>query len=162
MALTRSLSTFGAAPGILAAACWLTMALPLSAAPQAVNDGPGVTVDVGSAGLMHRSGVAYPIAARRAKVEGTVLLEAVLDGTGNVVDAHVVSGPVELRSAALQSVLQWHFANDTGANTRQVKITFKLPADTPVDTTNRGAVISGVIGSMPGNAPAGVIAGLTG
>ena len=50
-----------------------------------------------------------------------------------MVDAHVVSGPVELRSAALQSVLQWHFANDTGANTRQVKITFKLPPDMPVD-----------------------------
>jgi TonB family protein len=42
-----------------------------------------------------------------------------------------LSGPTELRRAALQSVLQWHFANDTGANTRQVRITFKLPADTP-------------------------------
>src|SRR4051794_5967673 len=104
MAFTRSLSAFAAVPGILAAACWLTVALPLSAAPQTVNDSPGITIDVGSAGLMHRSGVAYPISARRAKVEGTVQLEAVLDGTGNVVDAHVVSGPVELRSGALQSV----------------------------------------------------------
>src|SRR5712672_2686364 len=110
MAQTRSTSAFAALPGILAAACcFLITTLPLSAAPQAVNDGPGVTIDLGSAGLMHRTGIAYPIGARRAKVEGTVQLEAALDGTGNVVDAHVVSGPVELRSAALQSVLQWHF-----------------------------------------------------
>ena len=130
MAITRSTSAFAAWPGILAAACFVTMTLPVCAAPQAANDSPGVTVEVGSAGLMHRTGVAYPNSARRGKVEGTVQLEAVLDGTGNVVDARVVSGPVELRSAALQSVLQWHFANDTGANTRQVKITFKMNPET--------------------------------
>ena len=88
-------------------------------------------------------------------------LEAALDSTGNVVDAHVVGGPVELRSAALQSVLQWHFANDTGASTRQVKITFKLPPDTP-GQTNRDGVIGGVIGSVPGGVPAGVIGGIIG
>jgi len=64
-------------------------------------------------------------------------------------------------------VLQWHFANDTGANTRLVKITFKLPPDTPAETTNGrggvpGGVISGVIGGIPGGVPAGVIGGIIG
>lgn len=35
---------------------------------------------------------------------------------------------MELRKAALQSVLQWHFAPETGAATRQVSIAFHLPA----------------------------------
>ena len=34
--------------------------------------------------------------------------------TGNVSDARVVSGPEELRKTALQSVLQWHFARESG------------------------------------------------
>src|SRR5882724_5589117 len=119
---TRSISALAA--GTLAAACWFVTSLV--AAPQTVSDGPGVTVDIGNSAIMHRSGVMYPDAARRAKVEGTVLIDATLDSTGNVVDAHVQSGPNELRRGALQSVLQWHFANDTGPSTRQVKMTFKL------------------------------------
>jgi TonB family protein len=128
MSKTRSISALAAGLGILAAACWLvTMTFPLAAAPQTVADDPGVTVDVGNAALMHRSPVTYPESARRARVEGTVMVEAMLDNGGNVVDARVLSGPNELRRAALQSVLQWHFASDTGGGTRQVRIAFQLP-----------------------------------
>jgi TonB family protein len=181
MSKTRSTSALAAGLGILAAACWfVTMTFPLAAAPQNVSDAPGVSVDVGNSGMMHRSSVPYPDAARRAKVEGAVLVEAMLDGTGNVVDAHVLSGPTELRRAALQAVLQWHFANDTGANTRQVKINFKLPDDTPqamtavfngqavtVRTTPGGSAAEeglrrGVVGGVVGGVPGGVLGGVIG
>ena len=38
--------------------------------------------------------------------------------------------PVELRRAAQQAVLQWHFAMDSSSSTRQVKIDFQLPEHT--------------------------------
>jgi TonB family protein len=53
-------------------------------------------------------------------------VEATVDSTGNVVDTRVLSGPMELRRAAQQSVLAWHFAMDSSATTRQVRVNFDL------------------------------------
>ena len=173
MSKTRSLSALATSLLFLAAACWLaTMTFPLSAAPQMVTDGPGVTVDLGNAAVMHRTGITYP---RGLRVGGTVLVEATLDSAGNVADAHVVSGPTELRRSVLQSVLQWHFANDTGANTRQIRITFADPAPVPgrVGTAPAGAEpgksgpVAGVIAldssirsGVSGGVPGGIIGGV--
>lgn len=88
----------------------------------------GVNVDAGGATVMHRNRVEYPGAAIEKRIEGNVVVEVTLHSGGAVEDAHVVSGPVELRRAALESVLQWHFAPGTGARTRQVSIAFHLPA----------------------------------
>ena len=129
MSKTRSISSLAAGLGILALACWLvTATFPLAAAPQIVLDGPGVTVDTGGA-MMHRTGIVYPIDARAKRVQGVVTVEATVDGSGNVVDTRVLSGPIELRRAAQQSVLSWHFAMDTSMNTRTVKVSFELPAE---------------------------------
>ena len=62
---------------------------------------------------MHRASIQYPDAARAKRVQGVVTVEATIDASGNVVDTRVLSGPVELRRAAQQSVLKWHFAMDT-------------------------------------------------
>jgi len=55
-----------------------------------------------------------------------VVLDATLDASGNVNDARVINGPQELRRAALDSVLQWHFANGAAGAIRQVTIGFQL------------------------------------
>jgi len=113
--------------GIMAAACWIvTGTLQVSAAPQLVIDAAGVTVDTGPA-LWHRAPVSYPSSARQKGVQGTVTLEARTDAEGNVTDARVLSGPDELRRAALQSVLQWHFQRGASGATRAISITFRLP-----------------------------------
>jgi TonB family protein len=126
MSKTRLFSSMAAALGILAAAGWMiTAAFPLWAAADMVADSPGVAVDVGGAALLHRTPVVYPEGARDQGVEGTVVLQAVVDARGNVTDAQVLSGPEELRNTTLQSVLRWHFAPDPGARTRQVSITFQ-------------------------------------
>ena len=128
MSKTRLISGLAAGLGILAAACWLvTGTFPLAAAPQVVNDDPGITVELSGAALLHRSPVAYPQPARGKGVQGTVAVEAVLDGAGNVSEARILSGPQELRRAAQQSVLQWHFKGDAAGTTRLVNITFQLP-----------------------------------
>jgi TonB family protein len=97
------------------------------AAAQVAGDTPGVIVDIGGAALLHRPAVRYPDAARIKEIQGSVALEVTLDATGNVIDAHVLSGPLELRKAALESVLQWHFAHEIAGAQRQVNITFNAP-----------------------------------
>jgi len=106
----------------LAAACWLA-----AAAPQVANDAPGVTVTLNGANVLHRPGVGYPPAALRNGVQGTVSLQVKLDSRGVVSDAQVLSGPEELRKAALESVLEWHFAQEVAGTTRVIQIAFELP-----------------------------------
>src|SRR5580692_3055450 len=97
MSKTRLISQLALGLAILAAACWMvTGTFPLAAAPQIGNDAPGVSVDAAAA-LLHRAPVSYPEAARKKGVQGTVMVEATLDGSGNVTDARVLSGPDELR-----------------------------------------------------------------
>ncbi len=132
MSRTRLISALAAGLAILVAACWfVTGAFPLAAAPQVVYDAPGVTVDLGGAGVMHRTGVGYPSEALRRGVQGTVVVEVKLDSSGNVADARVVSGPDELRKSALESVLQWHLMKNLAGSTRQVSIAFRLPEAAP-------------------------------
>ena len=88
------------------AAVWF---FPLRSAAQVVPDDPGITVDAGAT-LAHRAPVHFP---RGTIVAGDVLLELTLNSKGEVADARVLSGPEELRKAALASVLEWHYLADT-------------------------------------------------
>ncbi|MEM1176749.1 MAG: energy transducer TonB [Acidobacteriota bacterium] len=52
----------------------------------------------------------YPAPAKRARIEGTVVLEATIDTDGQVVDLKVVAGrPLGLSEAALDAVARWRF-----------------------------------------------------
>ncbi len=51
----------------------------------------------------------YPAVARAARVEGVVILEAVIDESGNVTSARVLRGDPLLAPAALDAVQQWKF-----------------------------------------------------
>ena len=113
---------------LMAAACWfVTGAVPLAAAPQTVADAPGVSVNTNGAPLMHRTPVSYPASAIQKGIQGTVAVQVKLDSTGEVTDATVLSGPEELRKAAIQSVLNWHFEKSAGNSTRTVNIDYALP-----------------------------------
>jgi protein TonB len=46
----------------------------------------------------------YPVIARAAGVQGTVVLEAIVSKAGKIESLHVVSGPPLLRGAALDAV----------------------------------------------------------
>jgi TonB family protein len=129
MSKTRLVSSLAASLGVLAAACWVvTAAFPLAAAPETVADSPGVSVELNGATLLHRSPIAYPERARTSGIQGAVLVQVKIDGSGNVADAQVLTGPEELRRPALQSVLTWHFTSDSAGSMRQVVIAFQLPA----------------------------------
>jgi len=100
----------------------LLFAGALAATAATEEDSPGITVN--QTGLLHRAPVKYPPQARSKGIEGDVVIEVVVSQKGLVTDARVVSGPEELRNAALASVLQWHFAN--GPARVSVTIGFKV------------------------------------
>jgi protein TonB len=55
----------------------------------------------------------YPDIARRARVEGTVVLEAVLDRSGHVSQVRVVKSVPLLDQAAIDAVRQWRYTPST-------------------------------------------------
>jgi protein TonB len=54
--------------------------------------------------LLYAPPVVYSPIARQAHIEGTVILEAIIDEQGNVTQLHVVSGPALLLSSAMKAV----------------------------------------------------------
>ena len=52
---------------------------------------------------------AYPLAAKAKGLEGTVTLKAIIDETGAIQNLKIVSGPKELRQAAINAVAQWKY-----------------------------------------------------
>jgi protein TonB len=59
--------------------------------------------------ITHKVDPVYPEAARRANIQGTVVLDAVIGADGTVVDLRPVSGPEALTPAALDAVKWWRF-----------------------------------------------------
>ena len=51
----------------------------------------------------------YPLLARQMKVQGSVILQALIGRDGLIQGLQVVSGPPILASAAQEAVKQWHF-----------------------------------------------------
>jgi protein TonB len=51
----------------------------------------------------------YPLLARQARIEGDVIISAVIDPHGSVVEMKVVSGPPMLYPAAMAALRQWKF-----------------------------------------------------
>ena len=131
MSRTRIAASFaGISSVLLVAGILVVRSFPLEAAPQAPPDSPGVTVDQAEANLLHRAPVNYPREARAKGIQGNVVLDVDIDETGAVSDARVVSGPQELRRAALESVLQWHYSRNMPLPGKtQVTVKFELPPE---------------------------------
>ncbi len=49
----------------------------------------------------------YPQEAKEQKIEGAVVLQAIIGKDGSMQELRVVSGPVELRSSAMEAVRRW-------------------------------------------------------
>lgn len=58
---------------------------------------------------VHHVSPDYPVIAQQARVQGTVILEAVIDASGKVTDARVLRSIALLDQAALDAVRQWVF-----------------------------------------------------
>jgi TonB family protein len=59
--------------------------------------------------LLNKVVPVYPPAAKKAKIQGKVELDAVIGTDGNVENLRVISGPQELQQSALDAVRQWTY-----------------------------------------------------
>ena len=59
--------------------------------------------------LVRKVDPVYPEAARRANIQGVVILDAIVAADGAVVNLHPVSGPESLSAAAMDAVRWWRF-----------------------------------------------------
>jgi TonB family protein len=76
---------------------------------------------------------AYPVLARQMKVQGSVILQALIGRDGLIQDLRVVSGPPILANAAQEAVKQWHFKphyRGSEAVETQAKITVNFTIST--------------------------------
>jgi protein TonB len=105
--------------------------LPCKAAPsdplKRVQVPPGVMLGL----LIHRVQPIYPDSAKQSKIEGVVVVDAIIDECGHVVEVNPISGPTELIPAAITAVKQWEYRpyNSSGqpvAVETQLRINFRL------------------------------------
>jgi len=74
-------------------------------APQRVR----VTQGVSKGLLVYRIEPTYPPLARQARIQGVVVLTAVIDKDGNIQNLQVVTGHPMLAPAAIEAVKQWRY-----------------------------------------------------
>jgi len=55
----------------------------------------------------------FPDAAKAAGISGSVVVEVRIDEQGNVENARALSGPDDLRAAAIEAARQWRWAPTT-------------------------------------------------
>jgi protein TonB len=94
------------------------------APPPATPAGPSrvkLGGDVEAARIIRMVRPIYPPIARQARIEGTVVLSAIIGEDGRVEMLHYVSGPPLLVQAALDAVRQWRYA-PTLLNGRPVSV----------------------------------------
>jgi TonB family protein len=138
MTTRRLMISLGASAAALAlAATFAVRSFPLQAQGQSRSAGSKpVEIVKGGEHLLHGELPEYPRHAIEQKVEGDVLLDIAVDDQGEVSDARVLSGPDELRKAALSSVLGWHFSpSAVRSASTQATLRFSLAA---ANATYRG------------------------
>lgn len=102
--------------------------------PGGPGEGPGIgdsmpihlTVDMTKPEILKRVQPRYTDIARRAGVQGTVIVEAIIDKQGSVTDARVLRGlPMGLNEEAVNAILQWRFT-PAYQGSRPVSVYFTL------------------------------------
>jgi periplasmic protein TonB len=96
----------GVIGGIVSATSNLTVVPKFVAAtPQRVRISQGVTRGL----LIHSVQPPYPVLARSARIQGDVVLHAIIDKNGNIQDLQLVTGHPMLVPSAIEAVRQWRY-----------------------------------------------------
>ena len=80
-----------------------------SRVPTPAAERTSVSADTASSMVMRSVQPEYPMLARQMRVQGSVILQALIGRDGMIQDLRVLSGPPILASAAQEAVRQWHF-----------------------------------------------------
>ena len=79
--------------------------VPKAATPQRVRVSQGVSQGL----LVHKVTPQYPPLARQARIQGVVVLQALIGKDGGIQNLHVVSGHPMLTNSALEAVKEWKY-----------------------------------------------------
>lgn len=82
------------------------LTLPAGASP-VTRYPPGAAGDITAGRLVKKVPPEYPLAAKQQGVQGTVILEGVIDTEGRVQQIQVLAGPPMLQQAAIDAARQW-------------------------------------------------------
>jgi protein TonB len=103
---TNQNGVFGGIPGQgIIGGTGPVLAPPKPAAPARIKQGGEVT----AASIITQTRPAYPALARQARIQGTVVLHAIIDKEGKVAQLEVVSGHPLLVQSAIEAVRQWRY-----------------------------------------------------
>jgi len=103
---TNQSGVFGGIPGQgLMAGSGPVLAPPAAAAPARIKQGGAVT----AASIITQTRPDYPPLARQARIQGTVVLHAIIDKQGKVAQLEIVSGHPLLVQSAMDAVKQWRY-----------------------------------------------------
>ena len=78
--------------------------------------------------IVHMVHPVYPVEAKKKGIEGLVRIDLTVNTKGEVIKATVVSGPEELREAAVTAVRQWRYKPLDADFIVTVDVNYKLPA----------------------------------
>ncbi|HKV41518.1 MAG TPA: energy transducer TonB [Blastocatellia bacterium] len=113
-------------------------------------DAPGSDEEIPAGSAIKRVEPEYPEPAIRTRIEGRVVIRVGVDEHGNVLSAVPVSGPVELRDAAVKAARRWKFSpvnheGHEGKSTGLIVFSFVLTDAKPGHSQsawNRGETVS--------------------
>ena len=109
----RRLATLGACAVLGIAAASTMVALRFDVAVSAADDAKQIPhtipADTMAKLIVTKVPPQYPADAKKARIQGKVVLDAVIGKTGNVENLKVVSGPAALQQSALDAVRQWTY-----------------------------------------------------
>lgn len=81
--------------------------------PAAIDSAPKTPIRVGGKvkppRVLFAPDPVYPILARQARISGAVVIDAVIDAQGNVVEMQAVSGQPILAKAAMEALRRWKY-----------------------------------------------------
>jgi TonB family protein len=86
----------------------LALRMDVNQTPPSKNHAP-ISVKSTSMTLVNKAVPVYPVEAKKARVTGTVVLDAVIGKDGSVENLRVVKGPSMLQQSALDAVRQWRY-----------------------------------------------------
>jgi protein TonB len=124
----RSISKWLQVAGVLA------LGLAIFAGNAQAQDAPKrlrIAGEAQAAKLVKSNTPSYPILAKRARIEGTVRLQAFISKDGTVQKVEVMSGHAVLAQAAVEAVQQWRYKptelnGETVEVVTNIDVVFKL------------------------------------
>jgi TonB family protein len=114
---------------------------PKPAAPSRIKQGGNVT----AASIITQTRPLYPPLARQARIQGNVVLHAIIDKDGKVAQLEVISGHPLLVQSALDAVKQWRYKptllnGDPVEVDTTITVTFTMGGEGLCRTAARGPV----------------------